>query len=196
MDRPRGIIIQGIVEGGAASESDLSPGDVILKIDGREVNRPNELQSYVAAKTAGTTVTLTLFRDGEEIERKITLKKRETETSTELASDKKNEESSESSSTSTASFNDIGLTVKNLTEKERTDFDVENGVVITDVKAFSRAEDQRLFVGLLIVEADKTPVKNVDDLSELIDAKKGSALLMKVVDNQGNTRFVGLEIPE
>jgi len=196
MDKPRGIIIQGIVEGGAASESDLSPGDVILKIDGREVNRPNELQSYVAAKTAGTTVTLTLFRDGEEIERKITLKKRKTETSTELASDKINEESSENSSTSTASFNDIGLTVKNLTEKERTDFDVENGVVITDVKSFSRAEDQRLFVGLVIVEADKTPVKNIDDLSELIDAKKGSALLIKVIDNQGNTRFVGLEIPE
>jgi len=196
MDRPRGIIIQGIVEGGAASESDLSAGDVILKIDGREVNRPNELQSYVAAKTAGTTVTLTLFRDGEEITREITLKKRDTETSLEPASDKINEESNENSSTSTASFDDIGLTVKNLTEKERTDFDVENGVVITDVKAFSRAEDQRLFVGLVIVEADKTPVKNVDDLSELIEAKKGSALLMKVVDNQGNTRFVGLEIPE
>jgi serine protease Do len=196
MDKPRGIIIQGIVEGGAASESDLNAGDVILKIDGREVNRPNELQSYVAAKTAGTTVTLTLFRDGEEIEREITLKKRETETSTELASDKINEDSSEKSSSSTASFENIGLTVKNLSEKERTDFDVENGVIITDVKAFSRAEDQRLFVGLVIVEADKTPVKNVDDLSELIEAKKGSALLIKVIDNQGNTRFVGLEIPE
>ncbi len=196
MDKPRGIIIQGIVDGGAASESDLSAGDVILKIDGREVNRPNELQSYVAAKTAGTIVTLTLFRDGEEIEREITLKKRDTETSLEPASDKINEESSENSSTSTASFDDIGLTVKNLTDKERTDFDVENGVIITDVKAFSRAEDQRLFVGLVIVEADKTPVKNVDDLSELIEAKKGSALLIKVIDNQGNTRFVGLEIPD
>ncbi len=86
MDKPRGIIIQGIVEGGAASESDLKAGDVILKIDGREVNRPNELQSYVAAKTAGTTVTLTLFRDGEEIEREITLKKRDTETSIEPTS--------------------------------------------------------------------------------------------------------------
>ncbi|MFH1422418.1 MAG: hypothetical protein ABIH42_06885 [Planctomycetota bacterium] len=53
-----------------------------------------------------------------------------------------------------------------------------------------------MFAGLVIIEADKTPVKNVDDLSKLIDAKKGSALLLKVIDNQGNTRFVGLEIPE
>ena len=196
MDKPRGIIIQGIVDGSAASESDLRAGDVILKIDGREVNRPNELQSYVAAKTAGTSVVLTLFRDGEEIEREITLKKRDTEASTEPVSDKINEESSEESSSSTASFDDIGLTVKNLSEKELTDFDVEYGVIITDVRAFSRAEDQRLFAGLVIIEADKIPVKNVDDLAELIEAKKGSALLLKVIDNQGNTRFVGLEIPE
>jgi len=196
MNKPRGIIIQGIVDGSAASESDLNAGDVILKIDGREVNRPNELQSYVAAKTAGTIVTLTLFRDGEEIEREITLKKRDTDASLEPASDNQNEESSEESSSSTTSFDGLGLTVKNITEKERSDFDLDNGVLITDVKAFSRAEDQRLFVGLVIVEADKTPINNVDDLSELIEAKKGSALLMKVVDNQGNTRFVGLEIPE
>ncbi len=196
MDKPRGIIIQGIVEGSSASESDLKAGDVILKIDGREVNRPNELQSYVAAKTAGTTVTLTLFRDGEEIERDVTLKKRETEVSTEPVSDKKNGESSEKSSTSTASFENIGLTVKNLTDKERSDFNIENGVLITDVKAFSRSEDQRLFTGLVIVEADKTPVKNVEDLSDMIESKKGSALLIKVIDNKGNTRFVGLEIPE
>jgi serine protease Do len=196
MDKPRGIIIQGIVEGGAASESDLKAGDVILKIDEREVNRPNELQSYVAAKTVGTIVTLTLFRDGEEIEREITLKKRDTETSIEPTSNKTNEESSEESSSSTASFDGIGLTVKNLTDKERTDFDVENGVIITDVRAFSRSEDQRLFAGLVIVEADKTPVKDVEVLSDMIESKKGSALLIKVIDNQGNTRFIGLEIPE
>jgi len=196
MDKPRGIIIQGIVEGGAASESDLKAGDVILKIDEREVNRPNELQSYVAAKTVGTIVTLTLFRDGKEIEREITLKKRDTETSIEPTSNKTNEGSSEESSSSTASFDGIGLTVKNLTDKERTDFDVENGVIITDVRAFSRSEDQRLFAGLVIVEADKTPVKDVEVLSDMIESKKGSALLIKVIDNQGNTRFIGLEIPE
>jgi len=169
MNKPRGIIIQGIVDGSAASESDLNAGDVILKIDGREVNRPNELQSYVAAKTAGTIVTLTLFRDGEEIEREITLKKRDTDASLEPASDNQNEESSEESSSSTTSFDGLGLTVKNITEKERSDFDLDNGVLITDVKAFSRAEDQRLFVGLVIVEADKTPINNVDDLSELMN---------------------------
>ena len=58
-------------------QSDLRSGDIILEIDGREVNRPNELQSYVASKTAGTTVTLKIYRDGETVERKVTLKARD-----------------------------------------------------------------------------------------------------------------------
>src|SRR5690554_396995 len=69
LERPRGIIVQDLVEGGAAEDADIRVGDVILKIDGREVNQTNQLQSYVATKTAGTDVTLTLFRDGKEIEK-------------------------------------------------------------------------------------------------------------------------------
>jgi S1-C subfamily serine protease len=73
---------------------------------------------------------------------------------------------------------------------------VKHGVLITDVKAFSKAEDQRLFVGLVIIEADKEEINNVNDLKSAIEQKKGKALLLKVLDQQGNNRFVGLEIPE
>lgn len=196
MDKPKGIIIQGIVEGGAASESDLRPGDVILQIDGKEVNKPNQLQSYVASQTAGTTVTLLIYRDGEEMERKITLKKRDEDTKTEPVSDGDESEEKKESNITTASFDNIGLSVKNLSDRDKADFDVSDGVLITDVKPFSKAEDQRLFAGLVILEADREPVYDVEDLTEQLEEKKGSALLLKVIDRQGNTRFVGLEIPE
>lgn len=196
MDKPKGIIIQGIVEDGAASQSDLRAGDIILEIDAREVNRPNELQSYVASLTAGTTVKLKIFRDGETLERKVTLKARDEDVKTEPVSDEGNmKENSESGST-TASFDDIGLTVKNLTDKDKSDFNLGSGVLITDVKPFSSAEDQRLFAGLVITEADKDKIDDVSDFKQIIEKKKGSALLLKVVDKDGNNRFVGIEIPE
>jgi serine protease Do len=196
MDTPKGIIIQGIVEDGAASQADLKAGDVILEIDGREVNRPNELQSYVASLTAGTTVKLKVFRDGNTIERKVTLKAREEETKTEPVSDKGNSKEKSEEGLTTASFDDIGLTVKNLTEKDKSEFNINSGVLITQVKPFSNAEDQKLFSGLIITEADKEEVYNVDDFKKIVDKKKGSALLLKVVDKEGNNRFVGIEIPE
>ena len=42
-------------------------------------------------------------------------------------------------------FDNIGLTVKNLTEKDKSEFNVSRGVLITQVKPFSKAEDQKLF---------------------------------------------------
>ena len=197
LDKPKGVIIQGIVEGGAASKADLRAGDVILEINGKPVNKPNELQSYVATLTAGTTVTLKLFRDGQTIERKVTLKARESDEKTEPASN--NNEGSENennSGSSTATFDNIGITVKNLTKNDLSDFKVNHGILITDVKPFSVAEDQRLFAGLVITEANKEEIDNVQDFRKVIDQKKGSAILLQVVDQNGNSRFVGLEIPE
>ena len=197
LDKPKGVIIQGIVEGGAASKADLRAGDVILEINGKPVSKPNELQSYVATLTAGTTVTLKLFRDGQTIERKVTLKARESDEKTEPASN--NNEGSENennSGSSTATFDNIGITVKNLTKNDLSDFKVNHGILITDVKPFSVAEDQRLFAGLVITEANKEEIDNVQDFRKVIDQKKGSAILLQVVDQNGNSRFVGLEIPE
>jgi len=196
LDRPRGIIIQGLVKGGAASESDLRSGDVILEVDGREVNAPNQLQSYIASQTAGTTIKLKIYRDGETLDRKVTLKPREEDAKTEPVSDKSEKNKENKTNITTANFDDIGLTVKNLSDRDKSDFKVDNGVLITEVKHFSKAEDQRLFAGLVIVEADRKQIDNVEDFTNAVDSKKGSALLLKVVDNKGNNRFVGLEIPK
>ena len=83
-----------------------------------------------------------------------------------------------------------------MNDRDIKDYNIQQGVLITEVKPFSKAEDQRLFAGLIIVEAGKTEIKNVNELTDIIDATRGSALLLKVVDKQGNNRFVGLEIPE
>lgn len=196
LDRPRGIIINGIIEGGAASETDLKSGDIILKIDGKEVNKPNELQSYVVSKTAGTTVKLTIFRDGKELERKVTLKPRDEKSKTEPVAKKDNKDSEKGAKKDIISIDNIGMTIRNLTQKEKDTYKVSNGVIITDVKSFSKADDQRLFKGLVIVEADRKPVEDVEQFRKLIEIRKGSAVLLKVQDADGNSRFVGLEIPE
>ncbi|MFZ1519916.1 MAG: Do family serine endopeptidase [Ignavibacteriaceae bacterium] len=197
LDKPHGIIIQDVVEGGAAAETDLKAGDIILSVDGKEVNQPNALQSYVASKTAGTTVNLKVFRDGKEIDRKVTLKSRDEDSEKKVIAKKDDEDNSKSDSKSnTISFESLGMTVKNLSEKDKDNLKVDNGVLITKVDNFSKAADQRLGNGLVIVEADKKKIKDVGSLEDIIDSKKGKAVLLKVQDKEGNTRFVGLEIPD
>lgn len=196
LGKPRGVIIQGIVEGGAASATDLKSGDVILSIDGREVNQPNELQSYIASKSAGDVVSLTIFRDGKEIERKVTLKARDEDTKTEPVMKKEGSDSKSDAVQSSAKFENIGLTVRNLNDRDKNNYKIESGVMIEDVTLYSKSYDQGLFKDLVILEADRKPVKDVASFTKIIESRKGEAVLLKVQDSKGNTRFVGLEIPK
>jgi serine protease Do len=197
LDKPKGVIVQGLVEGGAASKADVKEGDVILKVDGREVNQPNQLQGYIASKSAGTTVKLTLYRDGKEIEREVTLKARDGDSKSEPVSNKeKDNEANSESKSSTAQFDDVGFSVSNLSSKEKADYKVDHGVIITEVKPFSKAEDRQLAKGFIILEADKKKINSVSDLRNVLKNKKGSAVLLKLQDGRGNNFFRGIEIPE
>lgn len=194
LDKPKGVIIQDLVKGGAAESGDIKVGDVILKIDNKEVNQANQLQSYVATKTAGSVVTLTIFRDGKEIERKVTLKARDNESRTEPVMDSENENNRENSNSMT--FESLGLSVRDINNNDKEKYNADSGVIITEVKPFSKAEDQKLFQGLLIVEADKKKINDVADLKEVIEKKKGEAVLLKLQDAKGVNQFRGIEIPE
>jgi len=196
LSKPEGVIVQGLVEGGAASKADIKAGDVILKIDGKEVNEPNTLQSYIAGKSAGSTVTLTLYRDGKEINREVTLKARETEQPNEPVVNKENNSNESNGNNSSTAFDNLGLTVRNLNTQEKTKFNIDHGVLITEVKPYSKAEDQKLFQGLIILEANKKQINSVSDFKSIIDDNKGSSVMLRVADEQGNKRFYALEIPE
>ncbi len=194
LGEPRGVLVQNIVEGGAASKADVKEGDIILKVDQKETNQANELQSYVASKRAGTVVKLTIFREGKQIERDVTLKARDgEETKTVTASNKlkkgKDVDAKE------MSFDNIGLSVRNLTSDEREEYKVKSGLLITSVKNYGKAFNQGLGAGAVIVSVDKKEINSVSELKAIYDNKKGDAILLKVVDGKGNSRLVGIDIP-
>ncbi|MEG8947448.1 Do family serine endopeptidase [Rosettibacter firmus] len=196
LKEPKGVLVQDIVKGGAAEKADIREGDVILKIDDKEVNQPNELQSYVATKRAGTEVKLTIFRNGKEIEKYVTLKARDEDKSSKAKTVSKKDKSSKEKEITEFTFEELGFTVRNMSSSELKDYNVENGVLITNVKRFSKAYNQRIGEGLVITAADKKEIHNVSELKSIIENKKGQAVLLKLVDSEGNSRLVGLEIPK
>ncbi len=195
LDEPKGVMIQDIVKDGSASKEDIQAGDVILKIDGKEVDAPNELQSYVATKRAGDQVKLTLFRNGKTIDRYVTLKSRDKDNNAIAVSNKKGTDVDENMDKSEITLDDVGMTVRNLTSQDKSDYDVKDGVLITDVKEFGKAYNQRIPENTVVTQVDRKPVDSVAQFKKMVESKKGSAVLLKIVDNQGNSRFVGLDIP-
>lgn len=70
---PRGVFVYGIIEGGAAANSDLHEKDIITKFDGQSVKSMEELQNMLTYYEGGTTVTLTVqsLDGGQYVERNV-----------------------------------------------------------------------------------------------------------------------------
>ena len=69
-----GVIVAGVVPGGAAAAAGLRERDVITAINNRPVRSSPELLESVATRRPGDTVTLTVNRDGRQQQVPLTLK--------------------------------------------------------------------------------------------------------------------------
>lgn len=65
--------IESVQEGLAADRAGLKRGDIILSIDGKEIDSPEALKSTLGQKKPGDTVTMKIKRDDEEKSLKVTL---------------------------------------------------------------------------------------------------------------------------
>ncbi len=61
-DRPGGILVDDIYPDGPADKAGLRRGDVILKIDGKEVLSPEALRYYIGLEATGGTIPLEILR--------------------------------------------------------------------------------------------------------------------------------------
>ena len=72
-----GIYVAKITADGPSSKSDLRTGDIITKIDDREINKMSELREYIYKKNIGDTVKLNIVRNKREREIEVILGKKQ-----------------------------------------------------------------------------------------------------------------------
>ncbi|HXX64519.1 MAG TPA: Do family serine endopeptidase [Bacteroidota bacterium] len=198
LSEAKGVLVQKTVSGGAGESAGVKDGDVILSVDGKEVNAPNELQSYIATHHPGDAVTLKLYRDGKTFEKQVTLRAREEDKAVATAAEpqKDNDEEATPESPKAMKFDNLGMSVRSLTSDEKKELEVDKGVLVTDVKPYGEAFNRFVGKNSVIVEADRKAVNTPGDLKKIVDARKpGDSLLLRVRNERG-TAFVALQIPK
>jgi serine protease Do len=197
LPRAQGVIVQSVVKDGAAESAGVLEKDIILSVDSREVNQANELQSYVASRRPGDVVTLKLYRDGKNIEKKVTLKPRNDESDVITASNNKDETNeTDKDSPEVADFDKLGMSVRAMTDGEQDAAKVDHGVVVASVKPYSEAFERNIREKLVILEADNKPVRSPKDLKNIFEGKKpGDSVLLRMKSPSGASFFTAVEIP-
>ncbi|MCM8525000.1 MAG: serine protease, partial [Lentisphaeraceae bacterium] len=68
-----GIVIRNAVEKGPAHTAGVRAGDILLKVDGKQMLKRDKLLNYLKDKSPGTHVEILVQQNGKEISRKILL---------------------------------------------------------------------------------------------------------------------------
>ncbi|MBN1633518.1 MAG: Do family serine endopeptidase [Ignavibacteria bacterium] len=193
LDKARGVLIQNVIKDGAGDEAGLKPGDIILSVNGKEVNAANQLQTEIGSKRPGDEVILKIFRDGKEFDQKVKLKPRTDNsniTDNYLDNNFKGRNNSEQKQ-----YEKIGLTIIDLTDRYKKEFDTDYGVYIQNVSPYSEAFTRGLRAGIVILEVNKEKVNNVSEFDELVkDKKEGDVLVLKILLSNKEIRMVVLEL--
>lgn len=132
-----GVYISGVEEESGAFEAKLQEGDVIKMVDNIKIRKYPDLTGYLSTKRPGDTVEITIDRNNEAIVVPVTLKERQTITVPEM-----------------------GMVVKNLTDKDRKTFKTKVGVKITGVPESYRGYG---LYGKVIVKVDDKEIKDITD---------------------------------
>jgi Do/DeqQ family serine protease len=163
-----GALVNAVQPDSPAEKAGVRRGDVITAIDGDAVKDGNELRNHVAQSLPGSTVTLTLVRDGKEQTVAATLGELGTEGRTAHRGNSPGEASG------------FGMSVEPLTAERARQLGVRasSGVIVTAVQPSSRAADAGLRSGDVISEVDGKPVSAADALRSALQAGDRPALLL------------------
>jgi serine protease Do len=173
----RGAYVTEVPPGSPAASAGVKPGDIITRIDDRDVRWAIDVVDHVSTRAIGASVNLQVWRDGAGRSFRATL----------------TEAPSEDSAAPTDA-GPLGLALQTLTPSLAESLGVPRetkGTVIAEVQAGSPAEQAGLQAGEVIVEVDRKPVATADQAAAALKEKRPGGHLLRVRGPQGS-RFVNL----
>ena len=187
--RNRGELIQGIQPGEAAEKSGLRAGDIVTKVNGREVSPEQSLSYLVANISPGTTVPVEVIRDGETRRVNVTVGKRPSED--ELRQQQQFNPDAEDEDPMEAGENAVieeklGLQVLPLTAQIARQLGVAadtEGLVVAGVDQNADAARKGLQRGDIILTANYRATTTLEDLENAIvtaERENRDAVLLRV----------------
>lgn len=183
MESAVGALIADLDPEGPAAQGGLQAGDVILEVNGEEVERSNSLPRLIGKVSPGDEVELTLMRDGEEMSETV-----------ELGSWPDAEQQTAQGSSNSNNQARLGVRVAELDEAMREQLNVPGGVVVRQVEPGSVAAEAGIRPGDVLVSIDHRSVSSSDELVEIVEGLPTDRAIPIRLFRDGRSLFVALRL--
>jgi Do/DeqQ family serine protease len=180
----RGVLVNSVTPGGPGDKAGLKPGDIILKLNGKDVNDTNELRNAIAGTAPGTEVTLMIQRNGSQQDIKAKLG--------ELTPEAVRTANQGGGGAGEDNTSKLGLTVAPMDRETARQLQLPpdtQGLVVESVDPAGPAAQAGVEAGYVIQEVNRQKVRSVEDLRKSLQSSANRPPLL-LINRNGQSIFV------
>lgn len=171
----KGALIADVTKGDPADQAGVKAGDVVIKINGNEIEDSRELVNIIGRMSPGEIAALTVLRGSKEQVIRVKLGQRRDG----LAKSEPNQE--------------LPVVVESLTTEELSALGISGGVKVAGVKETTNAYQAGLRRGMVIVSVNHEQVNSSGEFDQKYsEVKKGEVIVLQVY-SKGNTNFIAFD---
>jgi serine protease Do len=167
LDKIEGVFIGSVNSGGAAELTGIKDKDVIISVDGVNVNSTAELQEQISKYRPGDKVAVVVKRDNKRKPFNVTL--RNTHGDTEIVKGDNPDDI-------------FGSKFVSVSDRDKEELGIRYGVKITEL-GNGKFKDAGIKKGFIITQVNKSAISEVNDLLRIIKNAKGGILVEGIYPN-------------
>ena len=184
LESDKGALIASVEKDTPAEKAGLKAGDVIVEYDGKLITEGSELPRYVATTPVDKKVKIVIYRDGSKQDISLVVGKlKDKDGEPGLDGGKENDR--------------IGLSIEEIRKDlaDRFGLSDSKGLVITEVKPGSSAEEAGVMVGSIVIETNGRRPETVKAYNALVTAlKKGDVMRLLLRRPDGTAHYIALKV--
>jgi serine protease Do len=183
-----GILVQQVEPNGPAAKAGIKEEDVLTSINGRPINKAQDLIDSVADSPVGSTVRIGVIRDKKPMTVEVTIGDRSKVFANQTGANGPEPE------TPGESARKFGMSVQPLrqADRENMNFHAQGGVMVASVEPGSLADDIGLMKGDVILELNRQRVNSPEDINRIENTlKPGDPVAFHIMRQTGGPRGGG-----
>ena len=168
-----GALVNSVEKGGPADKAGIEQGDIIVKADGRNVSSSAELPRIITAVKPGTRIVLQVWHKGAVKDINVTVAELKEDEGARPARKPPPGKDKEK-----AKPNRMGLVLSDLSEEQKKELEIKNGVGVKEISGTARGDIQPGDVILALISRGTTiEARSAEQLnSQIAKAEKGSSV--------------------
>ena len=174
LGKPQGALVRGVETGAPAEKAGIEAGDIIIKFDGKAIEKSSDLPRLVGNVKPGTKAVVTVFRRGSPRDFTVTIAEVEAEKPVRKAA------ASEPKVKTPAQVQAFGLTLSELTDAQKKELKIKGGAKVDAAEGVSaRAGIREGDVIVAVANSEVTSVKEFEAAAAKADKTKPINVLFR-----------------